>query len=737
MKSFWTEIIKPIIEGLNPKIIIEIGVDKGENTLNLLEYCFENKCKLISIDPFPDSSVIELEYEYENQFTLIRDLSLNVLSDIEDVQVFFIDGDHNWYTIYNELMTIQENTKEYFPLIFLHDVEWPYARRDLYYNPDDIPSEYTNKHAKLGIDLYSKKLSEKYGINSSLDNALESDTAKNGVLTAVEDFLEKTRFDLKYFKIPGFHGLGIIYDQNTYMENYIFKRSIDELTGSLEHINDYLHKLSYTQYELQSENAKLQVKSHSNGDLKNQINDITDHNNLLKQHIKNLDDLLSTKNQEIETKNQEIETKNQEIENVKSELTRQNHKLEELELNIKTLSSSRMNDMFKNYQILFYNYLSTKPTPNKSKLAQLSNNPYLFILLKSKGNIKKAWTNIKGYRAINRLGLFNERYYLNNNKNILLSGMDPLIHYIYYGCKENKLPSDIFDGKYYLNKYKDVKTSGMNPLIHYSLYGINENKKTKYGKKISVIVTSYNHEEYIRECIDSILMQKSVEIELIVGDDCSDDNTRIILENYHDLFPEIIKLLPLTENMGVTKNIKRCLETVTGEYVAICEGDDYWTDPYKLQKQVNFLEERPDCVMCFTSILLSYTNEEKKNYVHPKNLTKDTITTRELITNNFIGNFSCCMYRTEVVKNLPDTLYDIFTVDWMFNIVCSEYGNIGFLSENMSVYRIHNEGLWSSKNSKEKVSVLIELIELYNEFFSFRYDSEFKKFQKELLSNIS
>jgi hypothetical protein len=205
------------------------------------------ECKLISIDPILNSSQNELKSEFKDQFTLITDLSINVLSDLEDAQIFFIDGDHNWYTVFNELIMIQNKSKEHFPLIFLHDVEWPYARRDLYYNPDNIPQEYVNKYAKKGIDLHSKQLSEKYGVNKGLNNAVESGNIKNGVLTAVEDFLKITNFDLKFFVIPGFHGLGIIYDQTIYLNNSDFKRSIDDLMGILKHLNHYIPQLSSEQ----------------------------------------------------------------------------------------------------------------------------------------------------------------------------------------------------------------------------------------------------------------------------------------------------------------------------------------------------------------------------------------------------------------------------------------------------------------------------------------------------------
>jgi len=357
---------------------------------------------------------------------------------------------------------------------------------------------------------------------------------------------------------------------------------------------------------------------------------------------------------------------------------------------------------------------------------------YIFLNLKNTG-LRNAVINLKGYKAIKEKSLFDTEYYLNRNRDIKISGMDPILHYIYHGFKEERNPSSTFDGKYYINRYENVKASGMNPLVHYSLYGMDEGKKPNGIMKISVIVTSYNHEKYIKKCLDSVLMQKGVSLELIIGDDCSTDRTLKILEEYQKQHPQIITLYPSTKNMGVTKNLKRCLKAVTGDYVAICEGDDYWTDPYKLLKQANFLNKRKDCVMCFNSIMMYYEDNTANNYVLQEKLTKETYTTRELILDNFIGNFSCCMYRADIVKKLPDDLYDIFIVDWMFNIVCSEYGKIGFLNENMSVYRIHDNGLWSGKCRPTQFKELYGYIDTYNEFLSFKYDSEFKKYQQRIL----
>lgn len=111
---------------------------------------------------------------------------------------------------------------------------------------------------------------------------------------------------------------------------------------------------------------------------------------------------------------------------------------------------------------------------------------------------------------------------------------------------------------------------------------------------VSVAMLTYNHEKYIRQALDSILMQKrSFEIEIVIGDDCSCDNTVKIIKEYEDIYPGIIRLLPRKKNIGVTANLYEVCKVCKGKYIAFLEGDDYWIDNQKLQKQVDFLEENP------------------------------------------------------------------------------------------------------------------------------------------------
>ena len=165
--------------------------------------------------------------------------------------------------------------------------------------------------------------------------------------------------------------------------------------------------------------------------------------------------------------------------------------------------------------------------------------------------------------------------------------------------------------------------------------------------KISVIVTSFNHEKYITQCLESILSQTGdFDMEIIIGDDCSTDNTRTIAQYFEEKYPQIITVLPPGPNLGITKNLKRCLEACSGDYVAICEGDDYWTDTNKLQKQKKFLDSHPDYSMCFSAIMIYFEDQNRFEPHHDQLLlSKNILSTEDLIQQNYIGNFSCCMYR--------------------------------------------------------------------------------------------
>jgi len=213
MYPYWEDIIEPVLRFIHPGCLVEIGCEAGKTTKRLLSYCERNQAVLHGIDPSPRFDVDEWKQQFANRFIFHRKTSLQALPLIDNYDVVFIDGDHNWYTVFHELKLIEEKATSIshtLPVILLHDVGWPYGRRDLYYNPQTIPEEFRHPFAKKGIHPDSCELVQQGGFNSGLFNAVHENGPKNGVLTAVEDFQSQCRQPLELIVIPGFHGLGIL-----------------------------------------------------------------------------------------------------------------------------------------------------------------------------------------------------------------------------------------------------------------------------------------------------------------------------------------------------------------------------------------------------------------------------------------------------------------------------------------------------------------------------------------------
>jgi glycosyltransferase involved in cell wall biosynthesis len=246
---------------------------------------------------------------------------------------------------------------------------------------------------------------------------------------------------------------------------------------------------------------------------------------------------------------------------------------------------------------------------------------------------------------------------------------------------------------------------------------------------ISVVVTAYNHEKYIAKGLESILMQKGTfNLEVILGDDCSTDRTRQIMQEYQLKYPDIIVLLPQTANMGMPKNVKRCLDACSGDYIAFCEGDDYWTDMYKLQKELEFLQTHPDHSLCFNAIMFYYEGEKRyAPFSDQLFLKNDTLTTEDILEKNYIGTVSCCMYRTSIIRQLPEEIYNDFFGEWVLNMACGRLGKIGFIRDWMSVYRKHEKGLWSGMVPIDQWRTMSAAIDSYNQLFNYEYNEQFRK----------
>jgi len=189
--------------------VCEIGASRGASTDSLLAL---PDVSITVIDPCLDLD-LEAKYAGEPRATICKANSLFALPTLgQAYDCILIDGDHNWYTVYNELRTISERLLlQRGGIIFLHDVGWPYGRRDMYYQPHTIPSEYRHGYARRGIVWGQNKLSDDAGINVGLCNATHEGGRRNGVLTGIEDFLREHENEYQFFRVREQFGLGVLH----------------------------------------------------------------------------------------------------------------------------------------------------------------------------------------------------------------------------------------------------------------------------------------------------------------------------------------------------------------------------------------------------------------------------------------------------------------------------------------------------------------------------------------------
>jgi len=258
--------------------------------------------------------------------------------------------------------------------------------------------------------------------------------------------------------------------------------------------------------------------------------------------------------------------------------------------------------------------------------------------------------------------------------------------------------------------------------------------------QLSVLVVSYNHEKYIKECIDSIISQDTpFEYEIVVTDDCSNDSTISIIEKSlnHSGLP--YKIQNNKTNVGLVKNYQKGFSACKGEYIAIIEGDDYWKDNKRLYKLVNFMNAHQECAMVFNSVIVY--NEKEDKFLNPEKVGTDNfeyISTNELAAGKkFIGNLSSCVFRQSVIKKLKPDLFELPVADWMLSMVVSQFGKIAHLFEPMSVYRKHSYGVWTRMTRKEQLYKMINLIDDYNKYLEYNFDKEFSSYKSILIDEIN
>ena len=281
-----------------------------------------------------------------------------------------------------------------------------------------------------------------------------------------------------------------------------------------------------------------------------------------------------------------------------------------------------------------------------------------------------------------------------------------------------------------------------------------EKRVNKIDPLVSVFITTYQHGPFIRDCLEGVLMQKtSFPIEILIGEDESTDGTREICMEYAKKHPDKIRLFLRDRkasqlydedgNRVCMFNGKWLRKEVRGKYLAACEGDDYWNDPLKLEKQITLMEKNPDCHFSFHPVYIDWGGNSKSLKVHKKHYDHDHIfSTEELI----IGGGEFCP-TVSVVFNMKSYSFEPWRIDlpvqdYFSQVLLSMNGGALYINDVMAVYRKGVPGSWSEKHKSflkicEHSLKMIKANQIFNKKTGYKYHKAFKKREKILLKSYS
>jgi glycosyltransferase involved in cell wall biosynthesis len=256
---------------------------------------------------------------------------------------------------------------------------------------------------------------------------------------------------------------------------------------------------------------------------------------------------------------------------------------------------------------------------------------------------------------------------------------------------------------------------------------------------VSVCIFTFNYEKYLSKAIDSVLAQETnFQVEIIIGDDCSTDHTRAIARNYAESYPDRISLSFNETNIGGTRNWLRTMNRCQGRYIAFLDGDDYFTDPLKLQKQYDALEARPDCMLCFHGI------EEKYDDIsgHDKVVLfeKEEFELRDFLSRGWFIRTATTFFRNGVAPAVPpEWVYRYpYRYDTILHIFLCLHGKALFLQDVMSVWRKHSKGMSKTMTDKviDNAETEVALARQLDEYTGFIHTREVRKYIRRAYSDV-
>jgi glycosyltransferase involved in cell wall biosynthesis len=247
--------------------------------------------------------------------------------------------------------------------------------------------------------------------------------------------------------------------------------------------------------------------------------------------------------------------------------------------------------------------------------------------------------------------------------------------------------------------------------------------------KVSVMLITYNHGPFIAQALDSILMQKTnFHFTINVIEDCSTDNTADIIRQYQKIYPEQVFPFLNEKNIGfkvTQKNFFRGFKTLNGEYFAILEGDDYWTSPDKLQKQVDFLDQHPDYVICAHNTIKVYEDGSQEPHRFLYYGKKEDGTIDDAISLRMFFHTTGVLYRNVYHGVPPRQFINKWSCDIFIVIAHAVYGKIYHMDEDMAVYRAHSGGRFSTMSMLDGWKFNIGGLQRYNAWLGFRFMKPF------------
>ena len=232
--------------------------------------------------------------------------------------------------------------------------------------------------------------------------------------------------------------------------------------------------------------------------------------------------------------------------------------------------------------------------------------------------------------------------------------------------------------------------------------------------KLSVCVVTYNHEKYLAEALDSILMQEvDFPMEIQIGEDRSTDNTLAVCREYEKRYPEIVRLHVNEKNLGYSWNFYRTMERCRGEYVAVLDGDDFWTDPLKLKKQVDFLDTHPEYAMCFSRY---YVCDEDSKLGLATGFSGN-YDLNDVLTGKCPGTRTVVFRRKYLPVSLPPEYEQITYADHILLALIARHGKIYGLNEPLAAYRMNPESIYTSNPFEMRLQNIIKNYQLMKNVF--------------------